>query len=80
MCLSSPENSLRFSLFKTEFALLDFEQHVHAISMCMHIHTHMPACHQSAVLSSQQGRACAAMQVLGRLVACWHVCVHAYAH
>ena len=35
------------------------------ISMCICIYTHMPACHQSAVPSTQQGRACAAMQLLG---------------
>ena len=35
------------------------------ISMSKCTYTHMPACHQSAVPSSQQGRTCAAMQVRG---------------
>ena len=34
-------------------------------SMRICICTHSPACHQSEVPSSQQGRACAALQVLG---------------
>ena len=40
------------------------------------IYTHMPACHQSAVPSSQQGRACAAMEVRGSGTEPWAKHLH----